>query len=254
MNSKHRYILLIFFLAPFSLKGFSQEAGSDSLSFIPRTLSTEEYQNFQLPSLQQLFESARTNPRLSAIEASIQAAKYDTKLAKRDWWSYFSLHAGYNYGILGTYVDRESEYQPLTTTYSGSSQSSWQIGANFNLPLDRLLNHRLNVKKRQQLAESEEYTQEIVFNEIKQEIVELYSNVQYQLKMLRIVIDAITLYSADYDVARNDFVNNKITTSGLTEIKNSQKNAQTEYELIISRINIYLLKLEIITNMKLISK
>lgn len=254
MNFKHTIIFC--FLSEISICSFAQQSttAQDSITFEPRTFTTEEFQNFQIPSLQTLFENARKNPRLSAIEAAIEAARLDTRIAKRDWWSYFSLHAGYNYGILGTYTDQETTTRPLITTYSGANQSSWQVGANINLPLDRLLNHQLNVKKQKQLVENAEYNQQIVFDEIKQEIIELYANVQYQLKMLKMSIDAIILYEADYNVARNDFINNKISTSGLTELKNSQKKAQAEYELIVTQLNIYLLKLEVISNTKLITK
>lgn len=248
--------IIFLFLLPalLPLKGRTQNSATDTTDFIPKVLTTEEFQNFRLPSLETLFENARKNPRLSAIEASIEAAKYETKLAKRDWWSYFSLHAGYNYGILGTYVDHETQYTPLTTTYSGATQSSWQIGANINVPLDRLINHRVKVKKQQQLVENAEFNQEIAFNEIKAEIIELYSNIQYQLKMLKLAIESITLYAADYNVAQSDFINNRMSTGGLTELKNAQKKAQAEYELIVSRLNIYLLKLEVISNTKLINK
>lgn len=249
-----RYILLFYLTAGIFLDTFAQQSTTDSTQFVPHMLTTEEFQNFQLPPLETLFENARKNPRLQAIQASIEAARYEKKLAKRDWWSYFSVHAGYNYGILGTYVDNETEYTPLTTTYSGATQSSWQIGANINLPLDRLINHRTKVKKQQQLVENAEYNQLVAFDEIKEEIIELYSNILYQLKMLKLAIESITLYGADYNVAKNDFINNKISTSGLTELKNAQKKAQAEYELIASRLNIYLLKLEVISNTKLIHK
>ena len=89
-------------------------------SFVPQTLTTNEYINYQLPPLDSLFEGAKTNPRLKAIGASIEAARNDLKATKRDWLQYFSVRAGYTYGILGTYTDQESQYTPLTTVYSGA--------------------------------------------------------------------------------------------------------------------------------------
>ena len=252
MNIKH--FILSYLLLGVCCYSFAQKSDTDTARYSPHLLSTEEFQHFQLPSLETLFENAKKNPRIAAIQASIEAAKYDTKLAKRDWWSFFSLRAGYNYGILGTYIDHETEYLPLTTTYSGSTQSSWQIGANINVPLDNLINRRLKVKKQQQLVESAEFNQEIAFNEIKAEIIELYGDIQYQLKMLKLAIESVIMYEADYNVVKSDFINNKISTSGLTELKNSQKKAQAEYELIASRLNIYLLKLEVLTNTPLIHK
>ena len=54
-------------------------------SFVPQTLTTNEYINYQLPPLDSLFEGAKTNPRLKAIGASIEAARNDLKATKRDW-------------------------------------------------------------------------------------------------------------------------------------------------------------------------
>ena len=147
--------------------------------FIPQTLTTNEFINYQLPPLDTLFESAKKNPRLKAIQASIEAARNDLKVAKRDWWQYFSVRAGYNYGILGTYTDQETQYTPLTTVYSGATQSSWSVGANISIPFDKLFTHRPSVKKQQQIIQNIEYTQQVAFNEIKNEIIELYCNVQY---------------------------------------------------------------------------
>lgn len=99
-----------------------------------------------------------------------------------------------------------------------------------------------------------EFNQETHLMKIKAEIIELYGDIQYQLKMLKLAIESVIMYEADYNVVKSDFINNKISTSGLTELKNSQKKAQAEYELIASRLNIYLLKLEVLTNTPLIHK
>lgn len=220
--------------------------------FIPQTLTTNEFINYQLPPLDTLFESAKKNPRLKAIQASIEAARNDLKVAKRDWWQYFSVRAGYNYGILGTYTDQETQYTPLTTVYSGATQSSWSVGANISIPFDKLFTHRPSVKKQQQIIQNIEYTQQVAFNEIKNEIIELYCNVQYQLKLLKLAAETITLYNAEFQVAEQNFVRDKATNNRLlSDIKGSQKDARVEYENIINQLNITFLKLELICNMQL---
>lgn len=254
MNIKQYLFILI--LMSGGILAHAQETATrqpDTSAFIPRTLTAAEFLHFQLPLLETLFENAKNNPQLEAVQASIEAAKIDAKRSKRDWWSFFNVHAGYNYGILGTYVDSESEFAPLHTTYSGATQNSWSIGANFSLPLDRLINYRINVKKQKRLIENMEYNKEIVFNQLKGDIIELYSNIQYQLKMLASITESIVLYRANYEVAKSDFINNKITANELTLYKNGQQKAEAEYESILNQLQILLLKLELITNTKLIS-
>ncbi len=223
--------------------------------FIPQTLTTNEFINYQLPPLDTLFESAKKNPRLKAIQASIEAARNDLKVAKRDWWQYFSVRAGYNYGILGTYTDQETQYTPLTTVYSGATQSSWSVGANISIPFDKLFTHRVSVKKQKELVKNAEYSQQVTFDEIKNEIIELYCNIQYQLKLLKLATETITLYRAEYQVAELDYINDNSNANRLlSDIKNSQKVAQVEYEQIINELNIMFLKLEVISNIQFRNK
>ncbi|MCB6972374.1 MULTISPECIES: TolC family protein [Butyricimonas] len=224
--------------------------------FVPQALTTSEFIDFQLPLLDSLFEGAQKNPRIKEIESAIEAARNDLKIAKRDWWQYFTVRAGYTYGILGTYTDQETQYTQLTTVYSGINQSSWTVGANISIPFNRLFSHRASVKKQKELVRSSEYTKQIKFDEIKNEIIELYCNIQYQLKLLKLATESITLYNAEYQVAELDYINNKTKNSDrtLSDFKHSQKVAKIEYENIINELNIMFLKLELISNMHLRNK
>lgn len=226
----------------------------DTVKSKPITLTTDEFRNFHLPPLETFFENARNNPRIKAIEASIEAARMDLKTSRRDWFKYFSLRAGYTYGILGTYSDLESEYVPLHTTYSGATQNSWNVGANISIPLDHLINHNLQTRKQKQVYQNAQYTQEIIFNEIKSEIIELYCDLQYQLKLLKMATESLTLYTSEYAISETEFINNDSKNRSLSDLKHSHQVALTEYETILNRINILFLKLELISNTKLINK
>lgn len=227
----------------------------DTVNYKPVTLTTDEFRNYHLPPLETLFENARNNPRLKAVESAMLAARADLRTTRRDWLQYFSVRGGYTYGILGTYTDVESQYNPLTTTYSGSSQSSWSIGANISIPLNSLFNQSSKVRKQREIYRQTQYEQEITFNEIKNEIIEIYCNIQYQLKLLKIAIESLALYDADYAVSEADFINNNQTQNRmLSDLKHSHQLALTEYENIINTLNILFLKLEIISNTKIITK
>ena len=227
----------------------------DTVKYKPVTLTTEEFRNYHLPSLETLFENARNNPQMKSIEAAMLAAKAELKSTRRDWLQYFSIRAGYTYGILGTYSDTETEYNPLTTVYSGTSQSSWTVGANLNIPLNTLFSQSSKVRKQREMYKQAQYEQEVTFNEIKNEIIEIYCNIQYQLKLLKIATESLTLYNADYTISEADFINNNQDQNRLlSDIKYSHQVALTEYETIINNLNILFLKLEVISNTKIINK
>lgn len=266
-NMKIKYIILCCVLIAWALDSSAQEhkrrkkdddkisIRRDTVNYKPVTLTTDEFRNYHLPPLEALFENARNNPKLKAIEAAMLAVRADLRSTRRDWLQYFSVRAGYTYGILGTYTDTESQYNPLTTVYSGATQNSWQIGANVNIPLNNLFNQSTKVRKQRELYKQAQYEQEVTFNEIKNEIIDLYCNIQYQLKLLKIATESLTLYDADYTVSESDFINNsQRQTRALSDIKHNHQIALTDYETIINELNILFLKLEIISNTKIINK
>lgn len=264
---KIKYILLCIILLGYFLESPAQERKRrkkdddkitihrDTVNYKPVTLTTEEFRNYHLPPLEVLFENARNNPRIKAVEAAVRASRAELRSTRRDWLQYFSVRAGYTYGILGTYTDTETQYNPLTTVYSGATQSSWSVGANVNIPLNSLFNQSSKVKQQQEKYIQSQYEQESIFNEIKNEIIEIYCNIQYQLKLLKIATESQTLYDADYNVSEANFINdNNNQNRLLSDIKHSHQVALTEYETIVNNLNILFLKLEIISNTKIINK
>ena len=105
------------------------------------------------------------------------------------------------------------------------------------------------IKEWKELVKNAEYTQQIKFDEIKNEIIELYCNIQYQLKLLKLATESITLYNAEYQVAERDYINHKNHKDrSLSALYHSLKEPNIEYEKIINELNIMFLKLELISN------
>lgn len=229
-------------------RAYSQPELSDLSS-----LSPQEYLNFELPPLQALLDNAVRNPLVLQSEAVVDAAKYDLKAEKLNWLSYISARAGYSYGILGTYSDRETEYTPLTTVYSGSSQSSYSIGATIAIPLNHLASRGAMIKRQRKVVEQAEYGKELALNSLKNEIIEHYSKLQSTLAIIKLRAEALVFFNANYKIMENDFVNGKATATDLAGLKREQKNALEEYESLRADLNTLILQLEILTNMKLVN-
>ncbi len=267
MMMKIKYIIVCVLLLTCYVDCFSQEHKRrkkdedkinilrDTVNYKPVTLTTDEFRNYHLPPLDTLFKNARNNPRIKAVEAAMLAARSDLRSTRRDWLQYFSVRAGYTYGILGTYTDTESQYNPLTTVYSGATQHSWSVGANINIPLNTLFNQSSKVRKQREIYKEAQYKQEMAYDEIKNEIIEIYCNIQYQLKLLKIATESLTLYDADYTISETDFINNNRNQNRtLSDLKHSHQISLTDYETIINNLNILFLKLEVISNTKIINK
>lgn len=251
--------LLIYILCTISGSGFSQETSlpvqtvTDTTDWVKWL--TEEYSLFKLPPLQTLLEDARiNNPQVLQNNANIEAAQYDLKIERRKWLSYLSARAGYTYGILGTYSDYESRYDNLTTTYTGSSQHSYSVGANLTIPINDLVSRGTSVKRQRKIIEQAEYSREVVYNMLKIEIIELYTDIQSLLAILQRQSETLITFDANYKITVNNFINGKATPYDLSVVKNEQTKALAEYESTRAKLTSLILRLEIITGSKIVNK
>lgn len=254
----YRY-LLIYILCMISGNCFSQEvsqpeqAVTDTIDWVK--ILTEEYATFKLPPLQTLLEDARiNNPQVLQNNANVEAAQYDLKIEKRKWLSYLSARAGYTYGILGTYSDYESRYDQLTTTYTGSSQHSYSVGANLTIPINDLVSRGTSVKRQRKIIEQAEYNREVIYNMVKIEIIELYTDIQSLLAILQRQSETLIAFDANYKVTVNNFVNGRASPYDLSIVKNEQTKALAEYESTRAKLTSRILRLEIITGSNLVNK
>lgn len=254
----YRY-LLIYILCMISGNCFSQEvsqpkqAVTDTIDWVK--ILTEEYATFKLPPLQTLLEDARiNNPQVLQNNANVEAAQYDLKIEKRKWLSYLSARAGYTYGILGTYSDYESRYDQLTTTYTGSSQHSYSVGANLTIPINDLVSRGTSVKRQRKIIEQAEYNREVIYNMVKIEIIELYADIQSLLAILQRQSETLIAFDANYKVTVNNFVNGRASPYDLSIVKNEQTKALAEYESTRAKLTSRILRLEIITGSNLVNK
>ena len=251
--------LLIYILCTISGSSFSQEASLPAQTVTDTTdwvkWLTEEYSQFKLPPLQTLLEDARVNnPQVLQNNANIEAAQYDLKIERRKWLSYLSARAGYTYGILGTYSDYESRYDNLTTTYTGSSQHSYSVGANLTIPINDLVSRGTSVKRQRKIIEQAEYSREVVYNMLKIEIIELYTDIQSLLAILQRQSETLITFDANYKITVNNFINGKATPYDLSVVKNEQTKALADYESTRAKLTSLILRLEIITGSKIVNK
>lgn len=251
--------LLIYILCMISGNCFSQEVSqpeqtvTDTIDWVK--ILTEEYATFKLPPLQTLLEDARiNNPQVLQNNANVEAAQYDLKIEKRKWLSYLSARAGYTYGILGTYSDYESRYDQLTTTYTGSSQHSYSVGANLTIPINDLVSRGTSVKRQRKIIEQAEYNREVIYNMVKIEIIELYTDIQSLLAILQRQSETLIAFDANYKVTVNNFVNGRASPYDLSIVKNEQTKALAEYESTRAKLTSRILRLEIITGSNLVNK
>lgn len=247
---KHiRYFFLVLFLFCTSVQqGVAQEVSDYS------KLTPDDYTNFSLPPLDLLFENAKAAPSYELAQVKEQIERKLLSKEKRAFLGFFSLRGSYQYGMFGnesTYTDVNT---PIINNYSTAAQNSYSIGAGINIPLDGLFDLGARVKRQKLNIKSAELEKEIKYEEIKKEIIQLYSMASSQLNVLILRAEALTLANMQYDIIEKKFTNNTIESGELSVEKQRQSQAQEAFENSKFELTKSLMILEIITRTQILKK
>lgn len=247
---KFKYIFLLvclFVLAP--KHTISAQEVSDYSSLKP-----EDYDNITLPPLDILFENAKNSPTYQLAKVKEEVERKMLSKEKRSVLSFFSIRGSYQYGMFGndaTYTDVST---PIINNYSTSAQHGYTIGGGVNIPLDALFDLGPRIRRQKLNVRSAELEKEIKYEEIKREIIEMYSMASSQLTVLRSRAEALVLANIQYEIAEKDFANGTINSGELSTEKTRQSIAQEGFEKSRFELTKSLMILEVITRTPILKK
>ncbi len=214
------------------------------------SFSTDDFFKMQLPSINVVIENAKLRPkvRLFSVQEKIQENLLNKE--KRGWTEFFSVGTGYNYGNVGVFSSYSDRTTPLYSSSSTGTSTSWQIGFSFNLSLSSLLDLRPRIQRQKLNVEAVQLQRLEVLDEQKEEIINLYAQVNLQLSILKQQSEALMFARTASQIAEKDFLTGKKDISDLTAIKQNLSQELTSYESAKAELVKSLLRLEIITNTK----
>ncbi len=226
--------------------------------FTARIKAQNSIQNLlelQLPPLDTLFRGASKSSMVQFYDYRMEGQELILKTEKRKWLEYFSLAGSYQYGVIAisSFMDIGENY-PLIYQYSGSEQGFYNIGASFRLPLDRLFDRRNRIKQQKLKIKETLEEREMWYDEQKMKIIELYTKAQEMLNNLQSVIEYKSLAESQYEIAQNDYVNGATTAQALNSAKGAHVQSVMQYERLLAELQSSLLKLEILSNTKILNK
>ncbi len=243
---KHKSYLFLFVFSFYFTIVFSQDYKS------PKHLSTKDYISISFPPLDSLFENAKDGPIYSFAQAKEEIERKNLAKEKRAFLGFFSLRGSYQYGMFGN----ESTYTDITIapflSYSTQAQNGYTIGAGMNIPLDGLFDLKGRISRQKLALQSAQYEKEIKFDEIRREIIELYTKATSQINILRLRSEALELAKLQYEIAEKDFINGLITSSELSIDKQRQSTALENLENSRFELTRSVMILELISNTKII--
>jgi outer membrane protein TolC len=248
MKSPH-IIASIIALACLSVTSLHAQEVSDLTN-----LKDEDYTSITLPPIDVLFENAKSAPAYRITELKVQTEKYLLAKERRGFLSFFSLRGSYQYGMFGN----ESTYTDVSIapylTYSTQAQNGYTVGAGLSVPLDGLFDLKSRVKRQKLTLETAKLEREVKFDEMKRDIIELYTAATSLLRILKLRAESLELAKMQYSIAEQDFINGTYTSSELSMENERQSKALEAFEDTRAELINSLMLLEISTRTPLFKK
>lgn len=238
--------LFILFACMATNMSFAQDATETVSNY--SQLSNRDLQNLNLPPLSVLFENAKSSPIYQYQANEILLQKSLLSKQKKDFLGFFSIRGSYQYGRLANDLYYSDVYTPATTTFSSTKQNLYSVGAGLSIPLDKLFDIGPSIKRQRLAIHSAELERDIKYEELKKQIIELYSNVTLQINTLKICNDAVVQTTVQYEVTESNFANGKATATDLALAKTAQSRAKQEYERCKSELLRDMMSLELISH------
>lgn len=217
-------------------------------------LTTIDYKSLVLPPLDLLFENAKNGPIYELASVKEQIERKMLAKEKRAFLSFFSLRGSYQYGMFGNEATFTDVSIAPYLSYSTQAQNGYTVGAGVNIPLDALFDLGPRIKRQKLTLKNAELEKEVKFDELKREIIEMYTMANSQLGVLKLRAETLELASLQYEIAEKDFVNGTIDSGALSVEKQRQSVALESYEKSKFEVTKSLLILEVITRTPILRK
>ena len=222
---------------------------------VPESYSTENLLNIQLPHLEELLEGARNSSQVEFYNFRMEGEQLTLKTERRKWQEYVSFYASYQYGVMAmnSHTNIGLDY-PMVYQYSGSAQVWYNVGAVIRVPLDQLFDRRNRIRRQQLKIEETLKERELWYDEHKMRIIELYAKAVEMANNLKYAVEMYSLADAQFEVAQKDYIMGTTTAQGLNVAKGQQVQAFLQLERVKSELNSAILKMEVMSGVKIINR
>lgn len=217
-------------------------------------MTPEDYASLRLPPLDSLFENAKKNPIIQIQEAKKEEEVGILKKEKKSWLKYINVGGGYHYGIQANTSGYSDSATPIYYQFNENAMSYYNIGGSVSIPLEDLFDRKRKANQQRLKVKEADLLKDQTMDELKQQIIETYSSVLSNIAILKLKAEYLAFAKAQYQVGENDFLNGKGDAKTLSEQKQIQITAASDYELSRASLNSSLLKLEVLTRTPIINK
>lgn len=217
-------------------------------------ISANDYLNLQLPPLEILFENAKNSAAVDFYQVKMEEEASALKTEKRSWLKYFRFSTTYQWGLMGINSAFSDSDTPLFYQYSGGRQNWYNVGVSVAIPFDDFFDRGNRIHRQQLKTKATQVEMEKWHDDQKMKIIDLYTKAIKELSVLRLKAESLSFANTHFDLSKQNFLNGKIDTGDLNQIKAMQMDALESYEQTRSELNKALLQLEILSKTKILNR
>ena len=248
--SSFKHIFLTSLLVATATTSFAQyvNSGISAGFFDSSEKSTINFSTFHLPPLGVLYENAKQNPTILSFDKAQEIAQAEVSKQKRHIFSYITGHASYSYGKTDMWGQGSTQWNMILQQYQGSEQSYWNVGINFAVPLEDILDLSAAIKRKKLLVDQARLKKDEEFDKLKLQIATLYISITNNLVALKTSSEAAAIYQGAGALNQEDFHQGNMTIEDFAFTKMREIGVVQGYQELQTKITTDIITLEILTH------
>ena len=131
---------------------------------------------------------------------------------------------------MGNYSSYTDDYTPLLSRFIGTTQNAWVVGGMISIPLGDLFSRATKGRINKQRIKDATHEMILAEENMKLRIIEIYSNIEINLNLLKTRISSVSFYKSQYEIAQQDFIHGRKNYDQLVTPRFNMVKAIDEYE------------------------
>lgn len=208
--------------------------------------------SLSMPPLEVFLQTAETAPSVKRAEAFVKEQTHRLDATRREWLNNLRFNTNYSYGSMGSMTESSATGQGTYFQYFGEEMSLYNVGGSITIPLDFFFGRQDRIKAGRAQIEQAKQEKAVMVEQRKIIITELYSAAISQCRMLKIAADANTAGESTIKLSELEYINGSITLDELSRRQREYALAAASYEDSKAALFSAILRLELLTGIKLI--
>ncbi len=257
MKGNYQKLILTLIMGAAATGAGAQSRADDSginAGFFDSSVEKDIYfSTFKLPPLAVLFENAKSNPDILSLAKAQEIAAAEVAKEKKKIFSHITGHGNYSYGKTDMWNNTSNTYTPILMQYQGGEQSYWNVGVNFSISVEEILDLGPSVKRKKLELDKAQIEKDRAYDQLKLQIATLYVKITNNLTALKTAGENAAIYQGASALNEREFHHGNFEIEDYAWTGQRSQSAVGTYQGLLTQITIDIITLEILTHTPIIT-